>query len=640
MSTPRAFETGEVTGFTAAKTDGPTSTTIRVTRTTKTHPPTEVVYSIGTGRLTATGMQMGFLLRSDTVTGVQVAVPLELYFPSNGTSAVLTLPQAVLVMGTDNRTVVVVGGGMLNTAACADLVGPSRTVDDPPLPAIAVVNTATMCVARLQVGNSDPTFGGEVYNDIALDPWCCTGSSWLVASTGLDPDLTTTLLRRVSMDTLMPEPVGPAGDLYTTPIGAPTYSRLNDKSTASVSLATLSNMVVVGAHVQDPEADTHPLQSFLWVVTPRTLQVLVPATTTSYNDPATGRLPLVADTASLVLLRVFALPDDGLVVVARGYVAEDSVDLSGGAVCTVQVLRYTQETTLDVGFAVNGVLVWYNQDVVGGTYPMDAALVTSQLAPAGTVLVVGNSFFSGASGASPMHYTVPGFTFGYLDVTSAYEPIPFAVEVKGYVCGTGTTGAPPALVRPLFTQMCGCASHWASSVAPTSAISLVVMGDSWFHLGCPAQSAFIFDVAVGVGGRVPWSSDAAEGGGGGGSSFVGSAWAGSARRRGHTRTGPGPGPGPGYGPLPAPCAVQLLNNTPSATPAILVNSCAGVVTVDTLCPPSTTLRVRGPVVVGCLAPCEVQTRAVEGMLRYDPDTHTLQLYNGTEWRVVQTQAPS
>jgi hypothetical protein len=546
-------------------------------------------------------MEMGFLLRTDAVTNVQAAVPLELYFPSNGMTAVMTEPQALLVMDSDVRTVVVVGGGVLKTSGpCANLLvdaGSGSGSTPFPLPAIAVVNMATMCVVQLQIGNADSTFVGELYNDIVVDPWCCTGSTWLVAGTGFhsgDPSIT--LLRRVAMDTLLPEPFGPEGALYTTPIGAPTYSIYNDRPTASVSLTTLSNMVVVGAHVQEA-GDV--LQSFLWTTTPKTLQMLVPASTTSYNDRASGHLPLVADTASLVLVRVFALPDDGVVVVARGYMTDE-------ALCAVQVLRYTAETTLDVGFAVGGVLVWYNTDVVGGTYAMDAALATSNLVPPGTVVVVGNSFFSGAT--DPMQYRVPGFPFGFLDVASPFEPIPFAIEVKGYVSGGGECVSAAALVRVLFSQMCGCASHWASSVAFTSPISLIVMGDSWFHLGCPAQSAFVFDLAIAT---IRQSTSGKRG---------------------------GPGRPSRAAPKDATATVQLLNNTPASVPAILVNSCTGMVTVDTLCPPSTTLRVRGPLVIGCLGPCEVDSRAVKGMVRYDADTDTLLVYNGTEWRTVLTQS--
>jgi hypothetical protein len=616
---------------------------------------------------------MGFLLRTDTVTNAQAAVALQLYFPSNGVTATMTRPQMVMVMDPEARTVVVVGAGTL--------AGTGDVVDDTDvaavMPAIAVVKTAggSLCVTRLQVGNADTTFAGETYNDVVVDPWCCTGEAWLVAATatlrraeGEFVDHSVTLLRRVSMDSLLPEPFGPEGSLFSTPVGLPTYQRLENTSSASVSLTTLSNMVVVGSHVV---LEGGRLQSFLWGTTPTTLQVIVPSTTLSYNDPATGWLPLLADVVSVVLLRVFALPDDEVVAVSRAYTADEG--------CAVQVLRYTADTTLDVGFAVDGMLLWKNPDVVGGTYAMDAALVSSNLAPWGTVVVVGNSFLSPTDpdDAGAMHYILPGFEFGYLDVVSRYEPSPFAVEVMGFVCGSEWDAGGRAasnLVRPLFTQLCGCAAHWASSLAFTGPLSLVVTGDSWFHLGCPAQSAFVLDVVVGLGpagaagaaaaaglGTGAWSmSSSGEAGGfragftsgSGGGGTVGSLGLG-------VGSGGGGGGGGGAGAVMTGCGkkatqgkrgkgnrwganawggVHLLNNTPACLPAIMVNPCAGVVTVDTLCPASTTLRVRGPIVVGCLSRADAEVKAVPGMMYYDADTNMLLLYAGDAWRAVQTQA--
>lgn len=643
---PRAFESTQVPGFVAARTDGPESTTIRVTRSSGTHPPSDTVFSIGTGRQAATGDATGFLLRTDVGANTQTATPLQVFYPSNGALAVMTQPQALLVMDAE-RTVVVVGAGVIvppSTGTTLD-PGPSGV----PMPAVAVVTLrpgGVLCCTQLQVGNADPTFVSEIYNDIVLDPWCCTRAAWLVAATGWaptsDPDAprATTLLRRIAMDTLMPDPIGPGGDLYVTPIGAPTYTAAYPTTTptASVGLATTSAMVVVGAHIQDGGEDpAAALQSFVWATT-QDLALLQPSSSTGYNDPTTGRLPLAGGTVGVVLLRVFALLDDSVVVAARGYMGQDA---GPSPPCTVQVFRYTADTTLDLGFAAGGVLVWYNNNIVGGSYAMDAALAPAGpgcSTPDGTLYIVGNAFFSGAGGgfSPPMQYVVPGFPFGYLDVSSSFDPFPFAIEVRGYVCGTpgccagpgaGPCRPPLQLVRPLFTYMCGCAAHWASSVALTGPLAVLVTGDSWFHLGCPAQAAWVFDVAVGLGwprgnstGLSGLSNRRAVGGAGAGGNF----------------SAPG-GAGGGPAPLcPVDCSPQLLNNVPVCLSAVTADTCAGAVSVDTLCPPYTVLKVRGPVVVGCMSEPDLESQALEGMIRYDASTHTLLFYDGTSWRTLSS----
>ena len=659
-ATPRAFETAAVPGFLGSKADGPDTTLIRVTRSASTHPASDRVFSIGTACQAQTGAQMGFLLQTLVGANSQTAIPLQLYYPSNGSVVTLTAPQALLVMDADH-TVVVVGGGVVDLGSGPDVLAPPAAASTT-YPAIAVVSIrsdGTMCCTQLQVGNSDTAFVSELYNDIVVDPWCCTGNAWLVAATGFqavarspasvpaqdDPVpfpcpaapavlvVPQTILRRINMETLMPDPIGTEGDLYVTPVGAPTYVHVTpDVPTASVSLACTSCMVVIGAHAL---VDDDKVQSFLWAATPD-LALLQPSSSTGFNDPATGLLPLTGDTQSLTLLRVFALPDDSTVVVGRAY----ADPATAATPCAVQVLQYTPDTVLDLGFAAGGVLQWANSNIVGGTYAVDASLLVQ--GPAGPVVgpgfvlyVVGNSFFSGAGGPfdPPMQYIVPGFTFGYLNVTSSYDPIPFAIEVRGYACGTGITsrgrnGPTPALtnptnvsnacgpqlVRPLFTQMCGCGAHWASSAAMTSAFSLVVTGDTWFHLGCPAQGSYLFDVAVGL---APWATAAR------GLSSTG--LSGLSNRM----------PGIPVAPcVPVDCSPQLLNNTPVCMPAIVADTCAGTVTVDTLCPPYTTLKVRGPVLVGCMCEDDLTTQALQGMIRYDPVAKTLLVFDGTEWRTI------
>ncbi len=456
---PAAFEATTLAQFLGNYTD-PFTYNVRVLRTSDGPGG---VFSIGTALSTTTGAVEGFLMRTVTADGCEqstsVAVVLSFTDPATGAVYALTQPKALLVT---RESVIVVGHGYMNDVEFG--------------PAVAVVNNDPVCPSKMPspfvvVGNADD-LPGEVYNDIAVNPFC--DGCWLVAATATIDDVETALVRCIDAVTLLPRMVGPvlAPTLYT-PITPP--AAIEGQPTSGVSVTATSSLVVVGVHVDGG------VNSLLWTLRPDLTEVL-PWTATGYNDPVSGVLVSPLATDGITLIRALALPDDSLFVAVLSGL-DTAANLPAAA---LQVMLFTADTTPAVWYGDSGIVTWYDAGA-NATRPNDAVLTR---APSGSMslLVTGNTF---AQQVAPTEdtslYNVPGFPYLNVVVPDFYvPPKPFLVEFP--LC--------PVTPRVLVLGLPGCARvHWASSTATTPP-SFTLVGDTAFKTGCPNQNADLLIVLV------------------------------------------------------------------------------------------------------------------------------------------------
>lgn len=322
-------------------------------------------------------------------------------------------------------------------------------------------------------------------------------------------------------------------------------------SLATCVTVVASCMLVLGVQISESS-------SMLWTLSLDTLQEVSFTAGTSYNDVVTRRLRLPVNCLSVAVLRVFAQPCGSLYAVTAGTFNTTGTNMPSHGVV---VYHFTPDTLPDMEFAVSGISIWFDPRATS-TRPTDATYAE------GTVYVVGNSYdFETPPQDVPTFYN-PCLPFLSVDVlrTNVALPSPFLVQVRvdGSVC-------------PLLSCLKSCAAATFANTVLVYPGTAVVVGDVWFHLNCPSQSAGLLLVEM----------------------------------------------------VLKPCP-RIVNSARVSVPVFNspVGCCAGPIVVDRLCG-DTTLQVAGPVVVGC--PCETAL-PLPGAIAFDPVKGAFVGFDGLEWK--------
>lgn len=519
-SRPRGYEEPRLTDFIAYPNDGlgednPLAT-MRILRSAGR-------FAIGTAVSTVTGEPSGFLLDTKTRT----VIPLR-YECSSGDVHVMICPRALLVR---KGVVTVVGESLL---------------DGERYPAIAYVRGGCVTIISGCDGEckSDsececeevpppPSYTDVKYYDVIENP--CSHDHLVICGSRRDRAAVFVVSKKTG------------AIVDTTSL----YALGEDVTSLATCITLVSScMFVVGVQAEESS-------SLLWTIAAETLQELNWTSGTSYNNKSTKRLRLPVNGLSVSIIRLFSEPSGVVYAVAVGKFSTYETNMpSYGSV----VYKFTEDTEPDQCYGVAGISIWFDPRSTS-TRPNDAVLED------GSIYVVGNSYSCGACDDG-LGYANPCLPFLSVGVPRGYTsyPKPFLLQVRYDGCPC-----------PLLNGLDGCAPALFANTVLVHATRATIIGDVWFHLGCPSQPAGLLLVEM----------------------------------------------------LLKPCP-RIVNCARVNVPVINIpDGCqSGPIVTDKLCG-DTIFQVAGPVVVGC---ANTEGLCLPGSIAFDPVTKSFMGFDGTEWR--------
>ena len=622
----REYESFRVCGFTATPTDGMPGCAYGTMRVVRSRDG----FAVGVATCSDTGLPCGFLLKiiADDSGGSKhvVVARLQQCF-STGRSYVLVRPRA-LVVRHGGKTVTVVGDG---TVWLGGRKRKGRPAARGVFPGIAHVNVQPPCggpfEAKVFLGSSCSGKAAEHYNEddddddgggssegrsrggsvhgsaSSASEATCDGNSDIVYYDIIKtPEDGTSLYVCGAINSVAA--VFVVSDAYGVILKT---ARLRCSSTPSLAsclvLSACRKLLIVGVQTDDT--------SLLWALAADTMHDIRSLATCAFNDRHTNRLRLPHDIERVEVFKLFALPCGSVLAVATAWGCARSrpgspstLSRPSPPLSAVAVYKFTRDTQPDVGYGIEGISVW--SDVQGTqSRPCDAFQYRDNL------YVVGNTYAT--SSPEPEEGTGESLETASVVTESSFSSSSSLAE--SYVIGSAsfvnpclpflTVDAPGSLPEPFLVQFRGngvpcvifhdlesCAEAvFANTVClnPGSPAGLLVLGDTFFHVGKPGQAAgmLLLDIAL---------------------------------------TQP----------------PRLMNGYATAVPVIDYGCVAcDPITIDRRCGESTTLQVAGPVVVG--GPSEDCVAIFPGAIAYDKTTNAFIGFDGTSWKqfqmVTATPAP-
>jgi len=440
----------------------------------------------------------------------------------------------------------------------------------PSLPAVACVDLCTLSVF-IQVGNGE-TLIDEEYNDIKLDVACSAIPTYLVCGRGKvteGGDLQA-VFRKLSTETYLPTLFSTSAVSYVT-ITSSLLSGVGavfDRSNAISLIASQAlDLIVIAVQASITVGASTTESSLLWSLSLEGVP-LSPLSVTSFNNPATNFLVTPANVLTLSIVSLVVTAEGNTFAVSRGFT---SLGAMAPAYITV-VHAFNTDTIAIPTFGVSGITSWW--DARGyPSVPTGAVVRTTD----NSLLVVGNIVSSVVTDGSvdPSNsILVPNLPWLSVQVPLSTDYSMNAI-VGPYLIGITCSGNACPLLTDLVCDPCSTLI-WASSfVFLAATFQGVLVGDCNTKPLALSQPAAILSAKCQL--------------------FK----------------------------LSSGCRVVNINRYDCG---VLQSLCDGVVTVDTVCSP-TTLLVNGPIVVGDISVSD--SLPLAGAIRFKDGR--FQGFNGSNW---------